>query len=109
MKQTLSEQQHKEQVIALASDLLNGRGRLIDSIRSLSALRHNVSADGRDADFQLFLVIDSETDHLPPSSALADCSETWLEKCAQEEREVAAFYKSSIQAACKRLLERYCA
>jgi hypothetical protein len=107
MKQALSPQQINEQVSALANALLNGRGRLLESIRSLSALRFDISADGHDPDFQIFLAIDSETDHLPSSSAMPQCSEAWLAKCAQEEQEIAKFYELDIQLACKRLLKRF--
>lgn len=91
----------------IAQGLLSGESEFLESVRALSSLRFEVSSDGHDSDFLLFLGIDSQTDHLPIPAVRAHCAAEWLAKCDEEVRQIAIFYKASVEEACHRLIERF--
>jgi hypothetical protein len=95
------------EIATLAADLLDGTAPYLAAVRRLSSLRHAVADNGRDEDFMIFLVIDSETDHLPPEHARAYCAPAWLAKCDEETNAVEAFYRESVREACERLVQRF--
>lgn len=87
--------------------LLSRRLPFLDGVRRLSALGHKVSRTGHDADFLIFVVVDSDTDHIPNVGARAMCAQTWLDRCDNEVKEVEEFYGQEVDAACKKLVERF--
>ncbi len=97
----------QSKIVTAAQGLLNGHSDFLEAVRSLSALRFEVSADGHDPDFLLFLAIDSQTDHLPSPQAAPHCSQEWLAKSEQEKQNFAAFYKADVKTACERLIKRF--
>ena len=79
----------------------------LDGVRRLNALGHEVSLAGHDADFVIFLVVESDTDHIPNFGARAMCAQTWLDQCDNEVKEVEEFYGQEVDAACEKLVERF--
>lgn len=55
----------REQVVATAQAMLTGRLSFLVGSRKLAALRHEAGISVDDADFMIFVGIDSETDELP--------------------------------------------
>ena len=97
----------QSKIVSAAQGLLSGTSDFLETVRSLSALRFEVSADGHDPDFLLFLAIDSETDHLPSPKTTPHCSQEWLAQSEQEKQNVVAFYEADVKAACEQLLKRF--
>jgi hypothetical protein len=91
----------------MRSALKAGTVPFLDGVRQLTALRFHVNASGFDKDFMPFVAVDSETDHLPPASALTQCSSEWLAKCEAEVKEVIERYETPIFDACDRLIQRF--
>jgi hypothetical protein len=55
----------------------------------------------------VFVVIDSETDHIPKTAARSLCTQSWLESCDAELRDIGVFYERQIQDACNKLIARF--
>lgn len=97
----------RDQIAATAKALRSRELPFLDGVRQLYALGHEVSQTGHDEDFMDFVVIESETDHIPKSSARALCARSWLDECDNEIREVEAFYGKRVDSACEQLIERF--
>ena len=97
----------REQIAATAKALRWRELPFLDGVRQLNALGHAVSQRGHDQDFMDFVVIESETDHIPKSSAREMCAPSWLDQCDSEIREVEEFYGKRVDSACERLIERF--
>jgi hypothetical protein len=95
------------EILSAAQDLRSGTLPFIEGVRKLAALRFQVSSSGEDPDFISFVAVDSETDHLPPQTATAHCTNEWLAKCEAEVQEVILVHNSAIFAACDRLIKRF--
>jgi hypothetical protein len=70
-------------------------------------MRSEVSALGHDPDFLIFVVIDSESDYLPPREVRSQCTPAWLHRCNFDERDLEARYGQEVRAACARLVSRF--
>jgi hypothetical protein len=64
------------EVISLAKGLLSGEVDYLMTVGKLSSLRHEI--DENDEDFNIFVAVSSETDHMPIGELRNNCSESWL-------------------------------
>jgi hypothetical protein len=96
---------HRDKVIELCTNYLEGRQRLIEVSRELSSLSHRLRMQD-DPDFISFIAIDSETDHLPIGRFRENWALDSLLKKDEEIRDVEAFYKNSATAAAKGLIAK---
>lgn len=94
-------------IVKVAQAILNGTMDVIDGARMLHGLGHDVSADDLDPDFSIFVVIDSDTDHLPIGDERQLWSENALVEKDEEIRKIKAFYKDDVVQACTRLILRF--
>ena len=97
----------RAEAVNLAKALLADTADFLESVRKLSSLRHELCENSNDEDFMLFLVIDSDTDHLPAGETRAFCSPEWLRKADAELQLVVSCHKAELVAACNRLIERF--
>lgn len=95
------------EVARCASALAEHALPLLEGVRRLASLRFDAADRDDDPDFAIFVVVDSETDHLPPEAARPSCSPAWLEQCDRELAEVERIYGPSINTACERLVVRF--
>jgi hypothetical protein len=97
----------RRQVVSTAQAMLDGRLSFLIGSRRLAALRHETEAATHDADFLIFVAIDSETDALP----LGAVQEHWHPGALarfQPEIEEAEHWASTVGAdACKSLIARF--
>ncbi|OYT87421.1 MAG: hypothetical protein CFE46_09605 [Burkholderiales bacterium PBB6] len=99
----------REEATAIARGLASGNVLLLDGVRRMASLRFQIKGCERDEDFLVFAVIDSETDHIPETSARGLCTPSWLEACDAELRDIGVFYERQIQDACNKLIARFSA
>ena len=92
--------------LAICEAVLGEEIGIIAASRRLKDCGHELF-DGRDEDFILFVVVDSETDHLPVDIERRNWSEEALKRKDAEIAEAEAFYKDNVMAACKQLIERF--
>jgi hypothetical protein len=96
----------REQIRPLLQSLPGGTLPFLDAVRQIAQVSTQHDALRDDPDFLLFCAIESETGHLPASTARAMCSPDWIQACDQEIESVRRFYGAQIAAACGRLLAR---
>jgi hypothetical protein len=97
----------RAEICRTARSLRSGALPFLEGVRKIAALRFQAPASRSDNDFMPFVAVESETDHRPPQSALASCSNEWLTKCEAEVKEVIKLHGSAIFAACDRLAQRF--
>jgi hypothetical protein len=105
MKNQMSQQ--GTEIVKVAQAILDGTMDLIEGSRILHGLGHDIFADDHDPDFLIFVVIDSDTDHLP----IGDVRQLWIENALLEKdeeiRKIRAFYRDDVVQACSRLILRF--
>ena len=80
-----SELEARKQVVALATEMLAGRLSYLEGAPRMWALQSQVGGlDDRDADFDAFAVIASETDHLPLENQRPLWSRSAIKRLAPE-------------------------
>jgi hypothetical protein len=97
----------REEVAATARGIASGEVSLLDGARRIAALRFEIEGCERDEDLKVFVVIDSETDHIPKTAARSLCTQSWLENCDAELRDIGVFYERQIRDACNKLIARF--
>jgi len=95
------------EIVKVAQAILNGTIDIIEGSRMLHGLGHDECVDDLDPDFSIFVVIDSDTDHLP----IGDVRKMWsvdalIEK-DEEIRKIIDFYKEDVLKACSNLILRF--
>ena len=95
------------EAVRFAQSLLSGNAEFLVAIRHLSCLRNEIGTNSSDQDFSLFLVIDSETDHLPAGEVKSLCSPEWLQKANTEIEAIQALYRVELAAACNKIVGRF--
>ena len=93
-------------LIEIARGITDGSVGIIEGSRKISSMRHELS-DPDDVIFNIFIGIDSETDHLPVGDERRHWSKDAL---AAKDTEILKYedsQRSDAQAACKRLIERF--
>ena len=105
---TQEEIDSRRQVVEIARSILAGEMIYLDGAVKIWRLSHDVGgvADG-DPDFHVFMLISSETDHLPPKSARHLWSPSALERLTPELGRFEEWARSIAQEACKSLIERF--
>jgi hypothetical protein len=96
----------KSEIVTIANAILNGETGIILGSRQLSSLRYELS-DERDPDFNIFIAIDSETDHLPVDNERENWSVEALKRKDVEIAEYEAYHKDQVIDACKKLIQRF--
>lgn len=95
------------EIVRVARAILNGTIGIIEGSRTLHGLGHEECADDLDPDFSIFVVIDSDTDHLP----VGDVRKMWLEDALVEKdeeiRKIIDFYKEDVLRACSNIILRF--
>ena len=93
-------------VVGIAEAVISGDINIFVGSRKLNRLR--IALDlATDEDFNLFVVIDSDTDHLPVDWERQNWSVEALARKDVEISECEMFYKESVIAACKKLITRF--
>ena len=87
-----------EALVALRED----RVQFIEGVRKVLAIANEPKE--RHKDFDLFVAIESETDHLPPERARPQCTDEWLAQCDREAEEAHAFYRAAVRTSIDQIL-----
>jgi hypothetical protein len=97
----------QQRVVETASAILRGELGVIQGARLLCSLQARVSSVHHDPDFLPFIVIDTETDHLP----VGDVRQHWApDALARKDIEIHAtedFYRATAFTGCQRLIDRF--
>jgi len=103
-----SEILEREKLVALAQSMLDGKLSFFEGALLVTSIRNQLSGIvDRDPDFDAFVVIKSETDHLPTVAQRSLWSPIALVDIESEIREVEVWAKSFAPQACKNLIARF--
>lgn len=97
----------EREVVRLASAMRDGRIPFLEGVRALNALRSGVTRDDFDPDFLPFVLVDSETDHMPIGALRDRCTASWLAKCDDDLERVKKIFAQEILDASVRLIARF--
>ena len=97
----------RRQVVSTAQAMLDGQLSFLIGSRQLAALRHEIDTADDDADFLIFVAIDSDTDALPLGTVREHWDQGALARL-KPEIEVAELWASDVGAdACRSLIARF--
>jgi hypothetical protein len=91
----------------LAQDLLDGNGDYLTCVCKLSCTGNEISPSEIDIDFRVFIIISSETDHLPLPDTRKYCAESWLQQCDKNLAKVIEFYRTEVEQSCLNIIKRF--
>lgn len=100
-------QSTRRQVVETAQAMLDGQLDFLAGSRRLAALRHEVDVAGSDADFLVFVGIDSETDALPLGEVRRHWSPEALAKLESEIQNAEEWAARVGRSACQLLIARF--
>jgi hypothetical protein len=87
--------------------LTNGDIGVLAAAQKLSLLRHTLVGDARDEDWDVFVGIDSETDHLPLEESRKNWAPDALARKDVEIKEAEDFFRARAMQAAQNLIRRY--
>lgn len=98
----------RRRLVELARDMLAGRVKYLEGAGRLAAMRFDLDGvQDRDPDFDVFVGIASETDHLPLDAQRALWSATALERLDPEIGKTEAWASEYGAVACRNLIARF--
>ena len=96
----------RNELIAVATAMIDGKMNLIEGVRRITALRHDTE-NPNDQVFMPIRAVESETDHFPIGSVRARCAPDYLKRADQEMELYLAEAKDDILAACREIVRAY--
>jgi hypothetical protein len=97
----------RQNLVALCRAMLSGEMSVFEGAVQVCSLRHNIEVPEDDADLEAFVLIQSETDHLP----LKDIQHRWsaeaLERIQPELEKTEVWAKPFASVACENLIKRF--
>ncbi len=92
-----------EETLRICRGLLDGSIPMIDGCRQITSLRNEMGATGNSV-FDIFVVVDSDSDHLPFGNVRQHCSPEWLQKADAEIADIESLYREPVRKAAEALL-----
>lgn len=103
-----SENLEQRRLVSLAQAMLDGKVSFLEGAVQVLAIKNRLTErSGRDPDFEAFLVIQSETDHLPLNAQRPLWSPEALERLEPQFKRTEEWARSFASQACKNLIERF--
>jgi len=96
----------RAELVAVATAMTAGEMNLIEGVRKITALRHDVE-NPDDEIFMPIRAIESETDHFPLGAARAQCAPDYLKRADEEMGRYLADAEADILAACREIGRAY--
>jgi hypothetical protein len=101
-----AQEQAREALVLLCRRMLAGELSFFEGAIQVCSLRFSVGVSDTDPDLQAFVVLKSETDHLPPSDVQHRWSESALQRLQPEFEQTETWAKGVAGQACRNLIER---
>jgi len=103
-----NEREARQQLVAFAMAMMNQELSFFEGAPKILSLKDNVGGvPDRDQDFDVFVVISSETDHLPLQAQRSLWSSIALDNLASEFKKTELWARKFAPEACKNLIERF--
>ncbi len=102
-----SQAQARERLVSLCRQMLAGELSFFEGAIQVCSLRSSIGVPDADPDFQAFVVIWSETDHLPPRHVQHRWSSTALLRLQPEFEQTETWARGFANQACENLIKRF--
>jgi hypothetical protein len=102
-----SEENARQKLVALCRAMLAGELSFFEGAIQVCSLRFSIRVPEDDPDLTAFVIIGSETDHLPPRHAQPFWSSYSLQRLQPEFEKTEAWARSFAVEACKNLIGRF--
>jgi len=96
----------RKELVKVANAMLDGTFHLLEGARKINGLRFRIN-DPENKIFNLFVAVDSETDHQPLGPMRALCALEFLRRADEEMEHYLADTRDSILRACRELIQAY--
>ena len=97
----------EQKVVQVAEAILSGTIGIIEGSRRLVTLRQLVTKEDFDKDFKIFVLIDSDSDHIP----IGDARKQWAPQARKDKdkelEQIENWYRDSAEQGCKILIARF--
>lgn len=100
------ESQSRAELIRVAKEMLEGRRHLLEGVRRICDLRHQIGDDDNPV-FMPLRAIDSETDHIPLGQVRDGCNAGYLQRVDAEMKAYLDQAKEDILLACKEIVRAF--
>jgi GH43 family beta-xylosidase len=97
----------RRRVAELAQQIIAGEIDVLDGSWQIAALRFEVEIEDRDQDFIPFVVVESETDHLPIGAEALNWSDEALIRKEPELKQAREWAREIVLASCVSLVARF--
>jgi hypothetical protein len=101
------DERDRAKVVEVAQAMLDGALGIIEGSRRLNDLREALGVHHFDDDFEVFVVIDSETDGLPVGDVRTLWNEVALVQKDREVEEAERLYRDGAFEGCRKLIARF--
>ena len=97
----------RRRVAELAQQILSGRIDVLDGSAQIAGLRAEIEIDLRDDDMMAFVLVESETDHLPIGIEAQNWSDEALARKEPDLRRARAWATDVVREPCASLVSRF--
>lgn len=97
----------EQKVVQVAEAILSGSSGIIEGSRRLATLRHLVTKTDFDEDFKIFVLVDSDSDHIPIGDARKQWAPQALHEKDKEFKHIEDYYRNYVEEGCKVLIARF--
>lgn len=111
MSENMSHEQYvlsvRRRIVETAQAMLDGKMTYLLGARELATLRHEAEVENTDADFMVFVGVDSDTDDFPLGLVRELWDKSALEKLQPQIDEAEDWAKNHAETACVKLVARF--
>lgn len=111
MSENMSHEQYvlsvRQRIVKTAQAMLDGEMTYLLGARALATLRYDAEVENDDADFMLFVAIDSDTDDFPLGLVRELWDQSALEKLQPQIDEAENWAKKHAEPSCAKLVARF--
>ena len=97
----------RRRVAELARDILAGEIDVLDGSSQIAGLRGQIEIDLHDDDIMAFVLVESETDHLPIGAEAQNWSDEALARKEPDLRRAREWAMNNVRAECANLVSRF--
>jgi hypothetical protein len=97
----------RRHVVELARQILAGEIDVLDGSCKIAELRYELEVDPRDEDFMAFVLVESETDHLPIGIEALNWSNEALARKEPELKRAREWAIQTVRVECANLIARF--
>jgi hypothetical protein len=97
----------ESRIAEIARETIDGNVGIVEAYRLINSLRVSMPTGEYDSAFNIFVAVDSDTDHLPNPETRHLWSEDGLQKADKELDQLGEHYRADVIEGCHELLSKF--